>query len=408
MLVLFSIAGCQYCRKAKVLLDTNRLPLLVLDAEEFADLYQNAAAVAQHNTLPLIFLGRRKIGGYDQLVSWVESGSQEEKAAQLGPELVSQDVLQTWTTAASKSRQESTQLPDAYDAERLVENALDNAVAAVLSSSPSSAHLNDLIPLPAVKKMLKQANGSSSLCPGDHVVASQRLRRSLDVLSERSGNNAARRLRDITRWRCECALLQLVDLAIFSPDEKLAFLINMYNGAVRAAMIVWGRPGSDWARYRFFTRSAINIGEYSYSLDDLENGLLRANSKSPMAIIFKPFSAGDPRTALAMQHIDYRVHAALNCGAASCPPLRTFSAENIQNELRVAADTFFGGTTTADTKKGIICASKILDWYAVDFAPNIVSTIVKHLSPEAQSSVKEKGEKFSWKWVFHPYDWGTP
>lgn len=34
---------------------------------------------------------------------------------------------------------------------------------------------------------------------------------------------------------------------------------------------------------------------------------------------------------------DPRIHMALNCGARSCPPIRVFSAKNLESELEGAA-----------------------------------------------------------------------
>jgi hypothetical protein len=42
---------------------------------------------------------------------------------------------------------------------------------------------------------------------------------------------------------------------------------------------------------------------------------------------------------------------ALNCGAKSCPPLRTFSFENIENELDFAAESFIDEDVIIDLSK---------------------------------------------------------
>ena len=49
-----------------------------------------------------------------------------------------------------------------------------------------------------------------------------------------------------------------------------------------------------------------------------------------MATLYvKPFGKNDPRLNLALTEAEPRIHFALNCGAASCPPIKTFSAEEV-------------------------------------------------------------------------------
>ena len=63
-----------------------------------------------------------------------------------------------------------------------------------------------------------------------------------------------------------------------------------------------------------------------YSLNDMENGVLRANRK-PVAALRRPFSQNDPRLEVALSEPEPKVHFALVCGARSCPPIKTYSAQ---------------------------------------------------------------------------------
>lgn len=73
--------------------------------------------------------------------------------------------------------------------------------------------------------------------------------------------------------------LQRVDIESASREEKLAFFINVYNALVIHANVVRGPATSLWQRYKFFNHSRYIIGGHSYSLQDIENGVLRANRK---------------------------------------------------------------------------------------------------------------------------------
>ena len=54
----------------------------------------------------------------------------------------------------------------------------------------------------------------------------------------------------------------------------------------------------------------------------------------------KPFKSGDPRLKISLAHVDPRIHFALNCGAKSCPPIKTFSGDQVQDQLQVATSSF--------------------------------------------------------------------
>ena len=82
------------------------------------------------------------------------------------------------------------------------------------------------------------------------------------------------------------------------------------------------------------------IGGFLYSLNDIENGILRSNRQSMGTLYRKPFKAGDPRLKISLAHVDPRIHFALNCGAKSCPPIKTFSGDQVQDQLQVATSSF--------------------------------------------------------------------
>ena len=125
------------------------------------------------------------------------------------------------------------------------------------------------------------------------------------------------------------AELQRVDVTNISRDEKVAFFINIYNAMVIHATIKKGHPTWLWARYKFFYQTFYIIAGELYSLQDIENGILRGNKKG-VGMIRVPFQPGDPRKQLALEAAEPLVHFALNCGAKSCPPIKTFSPNGLK------------------------------------------------------------------------------
>ena len=116
---------------------------------------------------------------------------------------------------------------------------------------------------------------------------------------------------------------QLVHLDPLSMDrnERLAFFINVYNSLTIHSVAALGAPADLLSRLRLYAEASYQIGPHTYSLNDIENGILRGNRPPPTVNPFprKPFPDSDPRMQLACRDVDARIHFALNCAAKSCP-----------------------------------------------------------------------------------------
>jgi hypothetical protein len=132
--------------------------------------------------------------------------------------------------------------------------------------------------------------------------------------------------------------LQRVDIAKLSPDGRLAFFINIYNALVIHGQVRRGIPTSFMPRLRFFWCTSYIISGHIFTLDDIENGVLRSNRKGP-AHLFRQFSAkNDPRLKFALPKCEPLIHFALVCGAKSCPPIKAYTKDKVHEELRIAAE----------------------------------------------------------------------
>lgn len=175
--------------------------------------------------------------------------------------------------------------------------------------------------------------------------------------------------------------LQRVNLNSLSREERMAFFINVYNALVIHATCVFGTPKNTLERLDFFSKASYDIGGSTYTCDDIENGILRGNRPGAAtigALIGRPslsrgpFRAGDARRNHVVIPMDPRVHFALVCGARSCPPIRVYTAANIESELEDAAFSFFESevdVVRGDDGAAISAAvSKIVgEWYKFDF-----------------------------------------
>ena len=176
------------------------------------------------------------------------------------------------------------------------------------------------------------------------------------------------------------AELQTVDVHALTRAERVAFFLNVYNALVVHVTAVVGPPSGFFDRLSYFDRHAYDIGGHAYTCDDIEHGVLRGNrpgAASLEAILGAPgvsrgpFGSGDPRAAHACVPMDPRIHFALVCGARSCPPIRTYTAEGLDAQLAAAAEAFVTGDVEigddAATTRAVTVSKITGEWYAGDF-----------------------------------------
>jgi len=202
--------------------------------------------------------------------------------------------------------------------------------------------------------------------------------------------------------------LQSIDLFALKQQEKLALFLNLYNMLVIHANVVVGPPVGLIQRTTYFSNAKYQIGRDIYSLDDIEHGILRGN-QSPPGSLFKPFSSNDSRLPHIMSK-DCRIHFALNCGAKSCPPLRTFSFENIDGALTFAAESFIDDNVIIDISKKLILISKIFSWYKSDFGKSdkdLLLYLAKFMDKKTKEELISLIENGKYSLKFQDYDW-TP
>lgn len=168
-----------------------------------------------------------------------------------------------------------------------------------------------------------------------------------------------------------------------------------------------GIPKNDLTRLSFFDTVAVNIGGDIFTFNDLENGILRANSVPPYHLT-KPFGKGDVRESLALTQTDPRIHFALNCGAKSCPAVRRYSADRLEEELQAAAIAFCDDDSNVllDGPKAKLLVSKIFKWYN-DFKGQVPLQILNYLTGEKKAALDELVKRGSVSLDFAVYDWTT-
>ena len=111
-----------------------------------------------------------------------------------------------------------------------------------------------------------------------------------------------------------------------NDNSKKVFWINVYNAYIQILL------KKDTSAYQkkdaFFNEKKILISGELLSLNDIEQGFLSKDNNNEFENQFQ-LTTTDPR-----------IHFALNCGAASCPLIRFYEVEEIEEQLNLATQVY--------------------------------------------------------------------
>ena len=172
-----------------------------------------------------------------------------------------------------------------------------------------------------------------------------------------------------------------------SRAARLAFWINAYNAlTIHAVLPHW--PGIEsvsniYPKFGFFDRAVHVIGGKKYSLNQIENKIIRPRFDEP------------------------RIHAALNCASISCPPIQAFAftAKKLDGQLDRAFGAFANDASRnlIDVKSGQVRLSQIFNWYGKDFLK--AGGPQKYIAPFVDDPKKKAVLMGAKKVDFLKYDW---
>lgn len=165
----------------------------------------------------------------------------------------------------------------------------------------------------------------------------------------------------------------------WSKNKEMAYWINMYNAFTIHAIVEKYPVKSvmDLEGGKVWDKKKIAVGGKSLTLNVIEKDKLLKRFKEP------------------------RVHFAVNCAAASCPPLlnKAWTEDNIQRYLDKQAKAFINNAKYNTITSKSVEASQIFNWYASDFggSDKIIPYFQKYASTEIKDNAKVKFKEYDWK-----------
>ena len=186
----------------------------------------------------------------------------------------------------------------------------------------------------------------------------------MDASGSTVNYNACKTSTTFMEYKLLASKLNVISLHDLDTVHRKAFYINLYNSMIIHALIegLLSDPGTI-SRLNMYATTSYNLGGYVFSLNDIENGLLRGNRRSAVPLSRPPFDAHDPRQSFMIE-CDPRIHFCLNCGAKSCPPISVYSEDptTLDQQLTLATKGFLDSTTEVNLSEGSITLSMLFQW----------------------------------------------
>ncbi|MFC7235817.1 DUF547 domain-containing protein [Halosegnis marinus] len=154
--------------------------------------------------------------------------------------------------------------------------------------------------------------------------------------------------------------------ALDTDDARLALWTNVYNAAAQSVLAASPEAYSE-GRSAFFGAPIVTVAGRDLSLDDVEHGLLRrSHPKWTLGYVANPV-AGAYERAFRVRERDPRVHFALNCGAAACPPVAAYTRDGIDAELDAATASYLDTEVEYDAEGDVARVPRLMLWFRGDF-----------------------------------------
>lgn len=198
-----------------------------------------------------------------------------------------------------------------------------------------------------------------------------------------------RHRRELDRYLSSLAAVDEKEFKTWPTTDRLAFLVNLYNGAT-LKLIVDHYP----------VKSIKDIG-----------GFFRGPWKQRVVILFgKTITLNTLEHEIIRKQFDEpRVHAALVCAAQGCPPLRpeAYVGARLEAQLAEQMRTFLADSTKnhVDVRSGKIWLSRIFKWYGKDFTKNgktLLGSLAPYWPEQAAARLKSRRD---WDIAYTDYDW---
>ncbi|NJC24528.1 DUF547 domain-containing protein [Neolewinella antarctica] len=150
-------------------------------------------------------------------------------------------------------------------------------------------------------------------------------------------------------------------------EQQLAFWVNTYNGMVQ--YLLTEDPALFDDRGAFFSTPRFTVAGHLFSPNEMEHGIIRGG-ENRLGLGFLPqFFPNKFERTFKIKGGDSRVHFALNCGAADCPPVEIYRPETYNEQIDNRVTKYLAKHSEIKTEGGdrVLYTSPLFSWFRGDF-----------------------------------------
>lgn len=190
---------------------------------------------------------------------------------------------------------------------------------------------------------------------------------------------------------------EALTVGLGSDTEKQVFWINVYNAFIQYKL---KQDTSQFEnRNKFFKKRDIVIAGRVLSFDDIEHGILRRSKVKWAGGYMQKWFPSDFEKKHRVEKLDWRIHFALNCGAAGCPAVDFYQVDALDKQLENGVNLFLMFESEYDSTANVMVLPKLFSWYRKDFGgkKGIYALLEKREYIPAGSKPKLKYSEYDWQ-----------
>jgi hypothetical protein len=197
------------------------------------------------------------------------------------------------------------------------------------------------------------------------------------------------------------------DLKRLVIRAQTAFWLNVFNAVVLRDIAELAGAARLRDIEKFFEAPRVRLAGFTYSLDEIEHGLLRGNVPK-FGARRAPMQRDDPRLAHTPLAFDERVHFGLYCAGRSSPALRVFDAGGVDRELEQASEDYLRREIRVEQDGALVVLPRQFHWYREDFGGEQAGLAFALARLDEETADLVDGRRGRVKVRYADFDWRYP
>ena len=187
-----------------------------------------------------------------------------------------------------------------------------------------------------------------------------------------------------------------LESALDTDSKKYSFWLNIYNAYIQ--IILLENPELYQNRREFFKMEQVKVAGQILSFAKIEHGILRRSQWELGLGYIRKWFPGRFERKMRVSSRDYRIHFALNCGAADCPPVKAYHPESLDKELNIVSSAYLKKTSTYLPEQNEVRVTSLFNWFRGDFGgfKGVKEILKKEGIIPADSKVDLKFKNYDW------------